>query len=436
MLKIDNFFTSAWDFDAEELDLKSKFQMINVAIILSSIGLVFGIISNIIKDISGLIPLEFFLLSVNVVLFFTLRQCKKSFKFVSMVETVQFSFLFLFLVYVSEPSQLKHIWIFTYPIILLYFQNEKNATYWVVLMIFFLMLAPLQPFIEVSYSLFQVFYISVVLIIISIIIYFYQKKMDEAKDLILKQQEQLKITVTELTQKDKLLSVQSKQAVMGEMISMIAHQWRQPLSTVTLSISDLQVKKLLGTKIEDDLMDKTLQNISDTVVYLSDTIDDFQTYFQPNKEISSINISDLVNKAINFTKPRLEGSRVVISFENRIDEKIQTYTNELIQVILNILNNAIDELLELEKEDLVIIVSLKDVHGNIYLSIRDNANGIPLESLESIFEPYYSTKGKNGTGLGLYMSQMIMQKQFNSKIEVSSSKNGSIFSLRVPKKLS
>jgi len=436
MLKTDKFFTSAWDFDAEELDLKSKFQMINVAIILSSFALIFGIISNIVKDISGLIPLEAFLLSVNIVLFFTLRRCKKSFKFVSIVETVQFTFLFLFLVYVSEPSQLKHIWIFTYPIILLYFQNEKNATYWVVLMVFLLMLAPVQPFIEVSYSLFQVFYISVVLVIISVIIYFYQKKMDEAKGLILRQQEQLKVTVDELIKKDKLLSVQSKQAVMGEMISMIAHQWRQPLSTVTLSISDLQVKKLLGTKIEDSLMDKTLQDISDTVVYLSDTIDDFQTYFQPNKEINSINISELVQKAINFTKPRVEGSRVVINFEHTTDEKIQTYTNELIQVILNILNNAIDELLTLEKEELIITVSLKDVHEDFYLSIMDNANGIPPEALESIFEPYYSTKGKNGTGLGLYMSQMIMQKQFNSQIDVSSSKDGSIFSLRVPKKLS
>jgi len=435
MIKTNNFFTSAWDFDAEELDLKSRFQMINVAIILSSAGLIFGIISNIVKDISGLIPLELLLLSVNVVLFFTLRRCKRSFKFVSMIETIQFTFLFLFLIYVSEPSQLKHIWIFTYPIILLYFQNEKNATYWVILMVVMLMIAPLQPFIEVSYSLFQVFYISVVLIIISVIIYFYQKKMDEAKGLILRQQEQLKITVNELIQKDKLLSVQSKQAVMGEMISMIAHQWRQPLSTVTLSISDLQVKKLLGTKIEETLMDKTLQDISDTVVYLSDTIDDFQTYFQPNKEINIINISELVQKAINFTKPRVEGTKVLITFENTLNEEIETYSNELIQVILNILNNAIDELLELDREDAKIIVSLKDVHEDFYLSIIDNADGIAAENLESIFEPYYSTKGKNGTGLGLYMSQMIMQKQFNSKIEVVSSKSGSTFSLRVPKKL-
>ena len=435
MLKINDFFTSAWEFSEEELDLKSKFQMINVALILSSFGLFVGIISNLIKDISGLIPLELFLLFINVMLFFTLRYCKKSFKFVSMIETVQFTFLFLFLVYVSEPSQLKHIWIFTYPIVLLYFQNEKNATYWVVLMVVMLMAVPLQPFVEVSYSIFQVSYISVVLIIISVIIYFYQKKMDEAKGLILKQQEELKIKVNELTQKDKLLSVQSKQAVMGEMISMIAHQWRQPLSTVTLSISDLQVKKLLGTKIEEEFFDKTLQDISDTVVYLSDTIDDFQTYFQPNKEINTVSINELVQKAINFTKARVEGTNIAIIFDSKIDEEIQTYSNELIQVILNILNNAIDELLELESDNLTISITLKDVHHSFYLSIEDNASGIDSENIESIFEPYYSTKGKNGTGLGLYMSQMIMQKQFNSKIEVSSSKNGSIFSLRVPKKL-
>jgi len=435
-MKKRQFFTSGWDFSSQEQELKGKFQMMNVAILLSSVGLVFGIAGNIVNHLYSYIPLEGFLLFVNLLLFVTLRKYKEAFPVISIIETTQFTFLFLVLIYVSEPSQLKHIWIFTYPIILLYFQNEKNAIYWVAFMVFMLILAPLQTFIPVAYSLFQVSYLSVVLIIISIIIYLYQQKMEEAKRVILEQQEMMKQTVAELTKKDQMLSVQSKQAVMGEMISMIAHQWRQPLSTVTLSISDLQLKKLLGQEVEESLLESKLQEISDTVVYLSETIDDFQTYFAPNKEIHQTTITEVVQKAINFTKPRVDGTPVEVEFEGDFHEPIETYTNELIQVILNILNNAIDELLLLEKEDGKVKISVKDLGEYYLLNIADNANGIPPSQIERIFEPYYSTKGKNGTGLGLYMSQMIIEKQFNSKIELTSSALGTIFHIRVPKKLS
>ena len=303
-------------------------------------------------------------------------------------------------------------------------------------MIVMLLFAPFQPFLDVYYSPFQLFYMSFVLMIISITIHFYQMRMNEAKVVILEQQGMLKEKVEELTQKDKLLTVQSKQAVMGEMISMIAHQWRQPLSSVTLSISDIQLKKMLGNEVDDETMQNTLQSISDTVVYLSETIDDFQTYFQPNKNLSNVSLDSIMKKAINFVNPRVKGSSIVIEYNNRLEAKIETYSNELIQVILNILNNAIDELLLLKKDDLKIIIKIEEKDSMLALHIEDNGNGIAEENLDTIFEPYYSTKGKNGTGLGLYMSQMIMQKQFNSKIEVKSSQSGSIFTVLIPKKLS
>ncbi|MDF1876484.1 HAMP domain-containing histidine kinase [Sulfurimonas sp. SAG-AH-194-L11] len=428
MITKTNFFTSAWDFTKEESDLKNKFQMINVAIVLSTIGLITGIISNTIGGIPALIPFEMLLLGINFLLFLLLRYKKESLKLVSLIETAQFTLLFLVLMYISEPNDLKHIWIFTYPILLLYFQNGNNSFYWVVFMVIMLILTPLQPFINVSYTLFQVLYMSVVLMIISIIVYFYQNKIDKAKNVI-------KMQVHELTKKDRLLSLQSKQAVMGEMISMIAHQWRQPLSTVTLSISDIQLKKMLGKEVDDKFMDKALQDISDTVVYLSDTIDDFQTYFAPNKTLSEERICEIINRAVNFTKARMNSARISFKFKECNDGLIQTYSNELVQVILNILNNAIDELLENKKDKASISIRVLEKSNSFDIFIKDNGRGISPENLESIFEPYYSTKGKNGTGLGLYMSQMIMEKQFNSQIEVISSKEGTEFCIKVPKKL-
>jgi signal transduction histidine kinase len=436
MISRNNIFTSGWGFEKSETDLQSRFQMINIALIISSVSLFFGILSNVYKEEYCIIPLEIFIIFLNVIVFVVLRKCKYSFKYISSIIAAQYAFFFLYLYYSYPPQSLKFIWFFTYPIILLYFQEKKYAKNWMIFVIGMILVAPLQPFTVVYFSLFQAIYFAGVLIVVTLIIMFYQNKMDEAKDTILRQQEMLKVKVDELTQKDKLLTVQSKQAVMGEMISMIAHQWRQPLSTVTLSISNLQVKKMLGTKIEDEFLDTKLQEISDTVVYLSETIDDFQTYFSPNKNVSDVAIGELVSRAINFTKARIDSSKVSLEYKGSSGHVVQTYANELVQVILNILNNAIDELvLNKTPRDAKIIVRLKESGDAFFVSIEDNGRGIKSENLESIFEPYYSTKGKNGTGLGLYMSQMIMQKQFNSKIEVQSSQNGTCFTIKVPKKL-
>jgi signal transduction histidine kinase len=440
---IDNFFTSGWLFNESERDLESRYQMVNIGLLLSSISLIYGMLGNIIRDVSGLIMLEFFLLCVNLILFFILRKYRESFENVSLVITAQFTFLFLFLVYISEPIALKHIWLFTYPIILLYFQNTRNAIYWLIFTLIILLIAPVQAFVEVQYSLFQVTYISFVLIVVSVIIYFYQVKMDAAKDLILEQQDMLRKfnveladQLKELKLQDQLLTAQSKQAVMGEMISMIAHQWRQPLSTITLQISNLHIKKALGKEVGEEEVDKTLSEISDTILYLSDTVDDFQTYFHPHKEISRIEVHELIQRAINFTLPRVNEKGIEIVLQKSDKAIISTYINEIIQVLLNILNNAIDALNEANKENPKIIISLQNNQKSIVVKIKDNADGIKDENISHLFEPYFSTKCKNGTGLGLYMSQMIMQKQFGTMIEVKTSSNGSTFIIEIPRSVS
>ena len=166
----DDFFTSGWNFNDSQRDLKSRYQMVNIGLVLSSVALMYGIFGNLIRDISGLIPLEMFLICMNFLLFVILRLYRGLFEQVAIVLTAQFSFLFIYLIYISEPSALKHIWLFTYPIILLYFQNTKNSMYWLAIIITMLIIAPLQGFIEVKYSLYQVTYISFVLVVLSICI--------------------------------------------------------------------------------------------------------------------------------------------------------------------------------------------------------------------------------------------------------------------------
>jgi len=464
MLKLEGFFTSGWDFSDEEQELKNRYQMVNIGMLLSGGGLIYGIIGNYVRDVSGFIPIETVLLVMNLVMFFALRKYRHFFEFFAMTMTLQYTFLFLFLIYSGEPSDLKHLWIFTYPIILLYFQKTVHAVYWLIFILLMLVIAPLQGFIEVKYTMYQVTYISFVLVIISIIIYFYQRKIDEARSIIMEQQKmlknfnselekQVKDKTTELTKlneslelkveqkleelrsKDQILEAQSKQAVMGEMISMIAHQWRQPLSTITLQIANLQFKKLLGQERNKNDIDEALNNISDTIVYLSDTIDDFQTYFHPDKEMQTIEIHDLLQRALNFVVSRVSDRGIKISLNRSGGIEVKTYINELVQVVLNILNNAIDAHNEVKKKEPFINIDAKKMGDRVFIYIEDNAGGINGENLPHLFEPYFSTKGKNGTGLGLYMSQMIIEKQFGGEISVETSKEGSLFIVKIPKNI-
>ena len=238
--------------------------------------------------------------------------------------------------------------------------------------------------------------------------------------------------VNELIKKDEILTVQSKQAVMGEMISMIAHQWRQPLNTITLNISNLQIQQMMGKQIDEKVLNSSLDAISETIVYLSETVDDFKTYFHPDKESAVVEIDELLNKAINFVLPRVKAAGIKLGITQASLIELRVYPNELIQVLLNILNNAIDAYENINKNDKRIDIYAKREGDSVYIYIKDEAGGIKEELLAKLFEPYFSTKGKNGTGLGLYMSQMIIEKQFGGKIDVITEDESTTFIVEIP----
>lgn len=245
----------------------------------------------------------------------------------------------------------------------------------------------------------------------------------------------VKEKIQELIQKDKLLTAQSKQAVMGEMIHMIAHQWRQPLSTITLQISNLQINQMLGKTIDDEQAKKILSFISETIIYLSETIDDFQTYFSPDKEAIHMEVHEVLQKAVTFALPRVKSEQITLEIKRSADIYAEIYINELVQVILNMLNNAIDAYEIVDRENKVIILYAEHEDDMVKIYLQDNAGGISEVNIEKLFEPYFSTKGRNGTGLGLYMSQMIIEKQFNGSIEVKSSPEGTIFIISIKPQL-
>ncbi len=459
--QFNNFITSGINFSEDEEHLKARYQTLNIGLVLTMIALLFGIIGNIIRDVEGFIAVESAIIVMDIFLILAMRKFHKAFEYIVFVMIFQFTLLFIFLIYSSDATSMKYAWVFNYPMILLYLENIRKSSYWMLFLILMIISAPFNPYISTDFTFYQVCYISAVLIIINAIMFFYQLKMSEANNKILEQQkllqnfnsnlevqvkektealqelnESLEIKVKEkleeIIKRDKILEAQSKQAVMGEMISMIAHQWRQPLSTITLQISHMQFKKLLGQELDEEETDKTLTKISDTIVYLSDTIDDFLNYFNPDKEADEIDLKELLQKAINLALPKAKKDDVQIILELNEDIDIVTYINELVQIILNLLNNAVDALVESKKVKLIIKISAQIQNEHVIINVIDNANGIPQKNLTHIFEPYFSTKGKNGTGLGLYMSQMIVEKQLEGTLNVSSSSNGTIFTINIP----
>jgi len=259
------------------------------------------------------------------------------------------------------------------------------------------------------------------------------EKTKELREINESLEETVQEKIDELIEKDEILTMQAKQAVMGEMISMIAHQWRQPLNTITLQVSNIQLKEMMGDSITKEELLNILDEISNSVIYLSNTIDDFKTYFHPGKAAKKVILKNLISKAVGFIEPRIRKDNILIEITGAVESEVVVYANELIQVILNILNNAIDAYEICQCDEKKIQINIEVEEERVLLSILDNAGGIDKEHIKQIFDPYFSTKGKNGTGLGLYMSKMIIEKQFDGKIKVKSSDAQTLFIVEIPK---
>jgi len=233
-------------------------------------------------------------------------------------------------------------------------------------------------------------------------------------------------------QQHKQLLASSRSAAMGDMISMIAHQWRQPLSLITTVMANMKIKKEIGT-LDETTLQNAFEKIDETIHYLSDTVNDFRDYFKPNKVKSMVNLYELFSKSIFFLKDEM--SQYDINYTIDIEKKLEvhTYKNELLQSIINIIKNSIDAFKDKESiKQKEIKVYCKQKEKSITIHIEDNAGGIPQENLEKIFEPYFSTKSKNGTGLGLYICKTIIEKHLKGTLELSSDTNGTKVAITLP----
>ena len=235
--------------------------------------------------------------------------------------------------------------------------------------------------------------------------------------------EKVKEEIEKNREKEQMLMHQSKLAALGEMLGNIAHQWRHPITRLSLLVQNFEMAYKMG-KIDDKFVDKFKTKAFEQINYMSATIDDFTSFFKKDKEKQTFYVRDVINDALKLLEGRIKNIEIIKEYDTKI--QITGYKTEFSQVILNILNNAIDALNERGIKDKKIWIRIKE---NL-IEIEDNAGGINEDIKEKIFEPYFTTKFQSqGTGIGLYMSKIIITKHFNSKLEVENSKYGALFKI-------
>jgi len=224
---------------------------------------------------------------------------------------------------------------------------------------------------------------------------------------------------------EELMQQQHRLAQMGEMISMIAHQWRQPLSAITAASGAIMIKASRD-KLEAQTAVELAQKIQEFSRHLSNTIDDFRNFFKSNKTKYKTDFKKICESVLSIIESSLERNKIEIIIQYDNVEEFSSYENELKQVILNLIKNSEDALKEKVTDNRKIAIMLK----NKTLCISDNAGGIDEKILTKIFEPYFSTKTKkDGTGLGLYMSKIIVEEHCNGKLKVSNLGDGAMFEI-------
>jgi len=229
--------------------------------------------------------------------------------------------------------------------------------------------------------------------------------------------------------KDKHLIQQTRLAQMGEMLSMIAHQWRQPLSVISAIAISLNIKAEFG-KADEKTVVEFSHKISEYSKHLSSTIDDFRDFFKPYKEKENTTFCNLIESVFKIVEIEITTNDILIIQNLECKSNFESYPNELKQVILNLLKNSQDILCEKNVEKPYIKIHTYTKDKRHILEISDNGGGIPDSIIDKIFDPYFSTKlDKNGTGIGLYMSKIIIEEHCNGELKAVNNKDGAMFTM-------
>lgn len=291
-----------------------------------------------------------------------------------------------------------------------------------------------------------VFISILVILFIGIISFFMSKKITEVfqkyqenvkkKELLLEdinKNLELKVqkAIEEVKKKDRAMLHQSRLARMGTMLSMIAHQWRQPLSEVAGILMELETASKFK-KVDDEMIQTSVKESNKLIQFMSYTIDDFKNFFKPDKKKVYFYIEDSCYEAISLISASIKNYNITLNKKIKCNCEIYGYKREFAQVLLNLMSNSKDALIQRNIENPTIDLEIDYKDGYSIFIIKDNAGGVEKEYMDLIFEPYFTTKESlKGTGLGLYMSKMIIEKNMGGELSFENGEDGAIFKVKI-----
>ena len=449
--KLKHFFTPKDSFSEDEWIFRYKVRALLIISFCVGIGIIFfGFYRiSLSNEIVGISQVCF-----GVILLFgfsILRNKKEYYRFLAMIFFI-LAFMLLVIIFFFVPQNSARILWMVALLVFVFFLLDKSGG--VLFLSLFLLFMFYLIFIDYPYSVIEFITFFSTILTTSLILFTYEKLKTREKERLLSYNETLQNEIDKQTrelnilnegleyrvqeeldkrlEQEQMLLRQCRLASMGEMIDSIAHQWKQPLMNINAIL--MNIDRAVWMKKDEVFIESKIDEVASLTSHMSQTIEDFRNLFKIKKETTMFYIADLIYDVKILMKNSLKD--IEINFEKESNISIISYKSEFIQVIITLLNNALEVLNEREIKDKKINILLKEQEGNIFLSIEDNAGGIDKSVIEQIFDPYFTTKNRlGGTGLGLYIAKIIIEHNMKGYINIENSENGAVFIIKIEKEI-
>jgi signal transduction histidine kinase len=360
---------------------------------------------------------------------------------------------FLFFVYVNEGREFGLVWTIFFPIFVFLVRSKSGLGYVVAFYAVLFAMAWLNIGIwqEGQWSMAGFIRLVVASVLLSYVAYVSERaktRADEKNDALLAREkaysaqlreyqaeleERVSQTLSDLSDREKIILRNAQMAEMGGLIGVIAHQLKQPLSVLALLEDELQEIYASG-ELDTDFMRKHGKEFDKQIDHMSETVDDFRNFFNPNKQKRSFPLSSAVHKSLDLLRSQLTQEQIALHLD--LDETIHLHgsESELQQVLINLLHNAKDALIAkaIAQPQVSISTALEPEKNRVVLTLEDNAGGIPETIIDRVFDFYFTTKADEGTGIGLYLVRKILQGSFGGDAVVENGPKGARFKLLFP----
>lgn len=434
-----NILYSGSDFKNNNKFLNDKLQLINTILMIAIfasffIAFLFIFIGSD-KVQTLIIILELLYGCIHLSLFFFLRHDNNNLKITIYIAMLSLYILQVIIMVSMIEDSLREAW-YLLTIILSFFLAGKKFGYFMLLLIFTTMLIyNFQPFINTNLNDVESILPLILLLLTGLIMNLYEisrekyahslkeanialeDKIEELKQFNINLESRVKQEVLKNGQHELQLLEQSKMVAMGEMIGNIAHQWRQPLSVISMISTGAKMQKEMDL-LTNEMFNNNMDTINDNVQYLSETINDFRNFIKGDRVKKSFNLTDEINSFLHLVQGSIKEHYIILNLDLNDTIQINGYPNELIQCFINIYNNSKDAMLEFSEENSLIFIKTYLDDNNVHITFKDNAGGISEDVLPRIFDPYFTTKHKSqGTGLGLHMTYKLIVEGMSGTVE-------------------